>query len=94
MSGCVLERGALRYTPAGVPVVEFRLEHASEQQEAGGTRKVECELACIALDTLANLMGDAKPGDGLRVKGFLAARSIRNRTPVLHVTEIEFLQGN
>ena len=38
LSGRLLELGALRYTPAGVAAVEFRLGHESEQDEAGGKR--------------------------------------------------------
>jgi primosomal replication protein N len=38
------ERGGLRYTPAGIPAIECSLHHQSVQAEAGGERKVECEL--------------------------------------------------
>ncbi len=81
----------MRYTPAGIPVIEFRLVHASEQEEAGAKRKVECEMPCIALGTPAQLLDGAKPGDGLRIGGFLAAKSLKNRSAVLHVNKIEFL---
>jgi primosomal replication protein N len=94
LSGRLLERGALRYTPAGIPVIDFSLGHASEQFEAGAARKVDCEMACVALGTTAQLLAGAKPGDSVSVQGFLAARSVKSRTPVLHVTNIEFLEGN
>lgn len=94
LSGTLLERGALRYTPAGVPAIEFKLTHQSEQIEAGMPRKVECEISCIALGSAANLMNATKPGDGLKLGGFIAARSLKIRTPVLHVNTIEFLEGN
>ncbi|MBS0323032.1 MAG: primosomal replication protein N [Proteobacteria bacterium] len=90
----MLERGALRYTPAGLPVIDFRFEHRSEQAEAGVMRRVECEMACVALGANAHLLADSKPGDGMRISGFLAARSLKSRSPVLHVTTIEFLEGN
>jgi primosomal replication protein N len=94
LSGVLLERGAKRYTPAGLPAIEFRLTHQSEQLEAESLRKVECEMPCVALGAMANLMAATKPGDGLVVSGFLAARSLKVRSPVLHVTTIEFLEGN
>ena len=94
LSGRLLERGATRYTPAGIPVIEFRLAHASEQIEAGQPRQVECEMPCIALGQMALLMADSAPGDGLTLGGFLAARSRNSRTLVLHVNKIEFLEGN
>ncbi|WIM05993.1 MAG: primosomal replication protein N [Candidatus Nitricoxidivorans perseverans] len=94
LAGRLLERGSLRHTPAGIPVIEFRLGHFSEQAEAGVSRRVECEMGCVALGSPALLLTGRKPGDGLCVTGFLAARSVKSRTPVLHVNEIEFLEGN
>lgn len=90
LSGLLLERGSLRYTPAGVPVVEFRVGHASEQIEAGKPRRVECELACVAVGPSALLLKESAPGASMTVSGFLAARSLKQKTPVLHVTAIEF----
>jgi len=90
LSGQLAERGPLRHTPAGVPVIEFRIAHAGEQMEAGGARRVECELACVALGDTARLLKDAMPGTALTASGFLAARSVKARTPVLHATAIVF----
>ena len=84
----------MRYTPAGVPAIEFRLGHESEQIEAEKPRRVECEIACIALGSKALLLKDAAPGDEVELTGFLAAKSAKSRSPVLHVTNIEFLEGN
>lgn len=86
----MLERGCLRYTPAGIPVIEFRLAHASEQSEAGRMRRVECELACVALGSTALLLQGAPPGGQMTASGFLAARSLRQKQLVLHVAMIEF----
>ena len=94
LTGQLLERGVLRYTPAGLPALEFRLGHESEQIEAEKPRKVECEMACLALGTTALLLKDAKPGDKLALEGFVAARSVKSKSPVLHVTKLEFLEGN
>ena len=46
----LIELDALRYTPAGIPVVNFRLRHASEQIEAGAQRASEREVAAMAFD--------------------------------------------
>ena len=94
VSGTLLERGRLRYTPAGVPAIELRFGHESEQIEAEKPRRVECEIACIALGSAALLLKDAAPGDAMELTGFLAAKSVKSRSPVLHVTNIEFLEGN
>lgn len=94
LEGSILEIAQLRYTPAGVPVMNLRIGHKSEQFEAGHPRQVEVEIAAVALGQSASLINGAKPGDKARFSGFLAARSVRSRQPVLHVTEIEFLEGN
>ena len=91
-AGRLLERGSLRYTPAGIPVIEFHVAHVSIQDEAGVPRQVECEMACVALGTSALLLKDATPGLDLCVAGFLAARSLKQKSPVLHAATIEFVE--
>jgi primosomal replication protein N len=94
LTGQLLERGALRHTPAGIAVIEFRLLHLSEQEEAGSKRRVECEMPCVAVGQPALLLADAKVGTALRTNGFMATKSLKNRNPILHVIKIEFLEGN
>lgn len=57
-------------------------------------RQVECEVACVALGVSAGLLAAASLGDRLTITGFLAAKSLKSRSPVLHVKEIEFQEGN
>ncbi|MHB1375510.1 MAG: primosomal replication protein N [Thauera sp.] len=84
----------LRRTPAGIPVASCVLTHTSKQVEAGLTREVSVELQAVALGDLAAVLAAAVPGSALRASGFLAAKSLRSRTPVLHLNTIEFLEGN
>lgn len=93
ITGNIIELAQLRHTPAGVPVMNFRITHESEQIEAGLPRKVECELQAVALGQAALLLKGAKPGDGAKLTGFLAAKSTQSKQPVLHVERIEFLEG-
>jgi primosomal replication protein N len=80
----------LRYTPAGIPVVEFRLEHESEQQEAGRKRLVKAEIPAVAFQAQAQLLAKAKMHSEVKVEGFLGAKTKRSKRLVLHVTTIEF----
>jgi primosomal replication protein N len=89
----VVELGALRFTPAGIPVVELKLDHESEQEEAGTKRTVRAELSAVAFDTQARLLASAQPGSGLKLEGFLGAKGKRSKKLVLHVTNIEFIEG-
>jgi len=92
--GSLIERLALRYTPAGVPVTECRIRHESEQIEAGSPRRVECEIPAIGLGDPAKWLQAATPGAEIRVTGFLAAKSRNSKQLVLHIERIEFLEGN
>ena len=46
----------LRYTPAGVALINFRLLHRSQQKEAGVKRQVECEINGVAMAEVAKAM--------------------------------------
>ena len=94
ISGVITELKALRHTPAGIPVVEFRLRHASERAEAGARRKVEAEIEALAFEAQARLVAGAALGRALTAQGFLCAKSRTSKKPVLHATNIEFNEGN
>jgi primosomal replication protein N len=93
LSGRLLELGALRYTPAGIAALEFKLRHESQQDEAGGRRRIEAEIGAIAFEAQARLLTNAELNTGLRLQGFLSAKSKRSKKLVLHVTNIEFTEG-
>jgi|307.fasta_scaffold482439_2 primosomal replication protein N len=93
MDGTLSAREALRYTPAGLPIVSFSLAHASKQAEAGTERTVEAEIQCVAVENLARELAAAPLGIGMHVAGFLAPKGKSSRRMVLHVTELEFIEG-
>ena len=93
LSGRLLERGALRHTPAGLAALEFRLAHESEQDEAGTKRKVQAEIGAIAFEAQARLIAGRPLGSEVRIQGFLSAKSRRSKRLMLHVTDIEFVEG-
>jgi len=84
----------LRYTPAGIPAVEFRLQHESEREEAGAKRRINAEVAGIAFEAQARLLAKANLSTEITLQGFLAAKSKRSKRLVLHVTHIEFIEGD
>jgi primosomal replication protein N len=92
LDATLTERGDLRYTPAGLPALECVLRHASVQPEAGGERKVECELAAVAFGERAESLSKLANGTALRCKGFLARRYRTGITVALHVNEFELLK--
>ena len=93
LSGRLLELGPLRHTPAGVAALEFKLVHESELEEAGVKRKVQAEIGAIAFEAQARLVAGRPLGSTVNVQGFLSAKSRRAKRLMLHVTEIEFVEG-
>ena len=80
---------AIRYTPAGLPLLSFVLQHLSEQTEAGLKRKVECEVNAVALGELAK--SHIQVGDNIKAKGFLAKRSAKSTQLVFHIDKFELV---
>jgi primosomal replication protein N len=76
-----------------VAAVEFRLAHESEQDEAGAKRTIQAEVNAVAFETQAKLLSGRPLGSPVRVQGFLGAKSKRSRKLILHVTQIEFVEG-
>lgn len=89
----MFEREDLRYTPAGIPRIGLKIRHISEQQEAGVTRQVQCDIPVVALGQVAQKAAQFEIGQEVRVEGFLAQRSLRIAQLVLHVENIILKQG-
>ena len=85
----LIEREAIRYTPAGVPIVALKLAHQSVQTEAGVDRSVEFEMSAFAADRIALRLDRVPLGSSLRLDGFLAARRRNTKALLLHLTEFE-----
>ena len=81
----------MRYTPAGVAVSEFRVSHVSHRLEAGKPRRVECEIAAVALAELAEKATGMLPGVMVRLTGFLARKGRMSLQLVLHVNRIDLI---
>ncbi len=92
IEGILTETSVLRYTPAGVPFMEMRIQHFSRQPEAGSERDVSVTLLVIALGEPALVAATIKTGQSIAVKGFLSQRSLKSEFPVLHVNQIKLLE--
>lgn len=89
LTGMAREVLDLRFTPAGIPVLEFRLRHTSVQSEAGGSRRVDLDMPAIAFGALAQRLAQKTPQGEIVARGFLAPRSLRSTQLVLHAREID-----
>ena len=88
LSARIAEAAALRYTPAGLPAIDLRLEHESELQEAGQRRQVKVELKAVAFGAQAETLARQSIGASFRFTGFLAAAR-GGKHPVLHIQAFE-----
>jgi primosomal replication protein N len=92
LAGEITALEPLRHTPAGLPLVNFRLTHRSVQLEAAIERQTEFEVGAVAIGAIAAAMSGFKLGDKVKVEGFLAAkRRMGNQLGtqlVLHTTHI------
>ena len=65
------------------------LHHASEQQEAGSRRRVECEIAAVAFGTVAQALAKLPVPTAIRCEGFIARRYRTGITLSLHIDSYE-----
>ena len=84
LSACIAEASVLRYTPAGLPALNFRLEHESQIEEAGQQRQVKLAVKAVAFGSLAETLVKQPIGSPWRFSGFLATPR-NGKHPVLHV---------
>ncbi len=89
IDGRLMQRGALRYTPAGTPAIDFVLEHSSLQTEAGGERRALCRITAVALGDTAIKLRALDSNRTVRITGFLAQRARGEHQLVLHATLAE-----
>ena len=88
LTACIAEAQALRFTPAGLPAIELRLEHRSEQQEAGQPREVKAAMKAVAFGAMAERLARQPLGSQWCFSGFLATPR-NGKYAVLHVQDIQ-----
>jgi len=71
LSASIIEIDALRFTPAGIPAVNLRLEHQSELTEAGQHRQVKAMVKSVAFGATAERLTRQDIGSHWNFKGFV-----------------------
>ena len=81
------ERGALRFTPAGLPALDLSLAHESEVSHEGQVRKVSMQVKSLVIGQLVDTVNRLPLGSEAVFAGFLApARN--GRGLLFHITEL------
>ena len=88
ITACIAEIDALRYTPAGLPALNMKLDHESEIQEAGQARQVKASMKAVAFGALAERLVKQAIGSAWRFTGFLATPR-NGKNVVFHVQEFQ-----
>ncbi|MDP1901216.1 MAG: primosomal replication protein N [Rubrivivax sp.] len=88
LSATLVQRAAMRYTPAGLPALDLSLKHESEVSEDGQPRKVSMEIRAVAIGAVTRSLLSLELGAALVLAGFMA--SARNgRGLLFHITSVE-----
>jgi primosomal replication protein N len=88
LSACIVELDALRYTPAGLPALNMKLEHESDIQEAGQSRQVKAALKAVAFGAIAERLLKQAVGSAWKFNGFLATPR-NSKQLVFHIQEFQ-----
>lgn len=76
----------MRYTPAGLPALNFSLESDTEVQEQGSKRQVKVSLKALAIGHLAESIGKQTLGSVWKFTGYLGAAR-QGKNVVFHIQE-------
>ncbi|RST55802.1 primosomal replication protein N [Variovorax sp. MHTC-1] len=88
LTACVAELGTLRFTPAGLPAIDLRLEHESTVTEAAQPRQIKAALKAVAFGAVAERLARQTLGSLWRFQGFLATPG-NGKHPVLHIQDFQ-----
>ena len=84
----LVDRAAMRYTPAGLPALDVGLKHESELSENGMPRKVSMEMRAVAIGEVTQSLAAMALGDAAMFAGFVT--SARNgRGLLFHITQVD-----
>lgn len=84
----LVERGALRYTPAGLPALDLSLMHESEVTQDGKPRKIWFDIRARAIGDITARVEKLELGSTHGFVGFLGSQR-NGRGVVFHVTELD-----
>jgi primosomal replication protein N len=87
----LLQREAMRYTPAGLACITCQLRHTSEQEEAGSTRCIHAEFNAIAFGETAKKIAGYHLGKRIKLVGFFAAKNQYSQQLILHIQKIKVI---
>lgn len=83
----LVEKHALRYTPAGLPALDFSLRHESQVTQNGTPRQVSMDIKARAVGDITSAVNCLDLGSTHGFAGFLGSQR-NGKGVVFHVTEL------
>ncbi|MBS0449175.1 MAG: primosomal replication protein N [Proteobacteria bacterium] len=84
----LVQRDAMRYTPAGLPAIDLSLKHESEVVQDSQPRKVSFEIKARAIGAITQRVAALAIGSSYGFAGFLGSQR-NGRGIVFHITELD-----
>ncbi|MEX8520804.1 MAG: primosomal replication protein N [Leptothrix sp. (in: b-proteobacteria)] len=87
LSAQIVERAAMRYTPAGLPVMDVRIAHTSQVMQDGAPRQISFEMHAVAVGELAWNLERRAVGSTAEFHGFLGKQR-NGKGVMLHIDRL------
>lgn len=94
IEGVIAGKESLRYSPAGLPILKFQLEHQSLQTEAENQFKVQLKLEVWMNGEAALEVNRLAEGSSISVKGFLCQHHQGSALTVLRAEQYKLMIGD
>jgi primosomal replication protein N len=91
LTASLIAKDAIRYTPAGLPVIHCQLQHDGEAFEANQMRQIKMVVEAIAIGDIHQNLERMDLGTSAVFEGFLTQKTLRNERLVFHITKIELI---
>jgi primosomal replication protein N len=89
LTAILVSKDAIRFTPAGIPVMHCQLEHSGQANEVGVARKIWMNVEAITIGPIQKDLERMDLGTEAVFEGFLAPKTLRNQRLVFHITHIQ-----
>lgn len=76
----------MRYTPAGIPVLQCSLQYQGAVVEAGQTRQVAFSVEAVVAGEMTDVVARLALGHIAEFTGFLASKRRNSKNLVFHIT--------
>ncbi len=89
LKAVLVQRAQLRYTPAGLAVLDMRLNHEMTRSVLGVDRQIKLEIAAQAWEKVAHDLLDFSLGASALFTGFLNRSGRSSSSLVFHIDTVE-----